>query len=215
MRQILTGLWSHRRAVLFYGGLLALGWLIGLAFQNVTFLEMRPMNEPMIHRIVMISLVAYVFTAAIPFVPGAEIGFGLLLMFGGAAAPIVYFGMVGALCLSFMVARIVPRDPLCRFFGWLGLGRVSRLIAELEQASKEDREDLIRSYFPARLTRRFVNHRYLLLAMAINVPGNSILGGGGGLAFLAGLSGLFGFWAFIATVAIAVAPIPLAFMLLA
>jgi hypothetical protein len=215
MRTVLNGLWRRRRAVLFYVVLLGAGWLIGLTFQNVTFLEMRPMNEPMIHRIVMISLVAFVFTAAIPFVPGAEIGFGLLLMFGGMAAPIVYFGMVGALCLSFVVARLVPRGPLCRFFTWLGLTRAASLVADLDEAAEQDREGLILSHFPAGLTRRFVDYRYVLLALAINLPGNSIVGGGGGLAFVAGLSGLFGFWAFLATVGIAVAPIPLAFLILA
>ena len=215
MRTVLSGLWRRRRAVFFYLLLLGTGWMIGLAFQNVTFLEMRPMNEPMIHRIVMISLVAYVLTAAIPFVPGAEIGFALLLMFGGMAAPIVYFGMVGALCLSFAVAKLVPRGPLCRFFAWLGLTRAARLVEELDEAASEDRERLILSHFPTGLTRRFVNHRYVLLALAINLPGNSFVGGGGGLAFVAGLSGLYPFGAFVVTAAIAVAPVPLTFLLLA
>lgn len=215
MRAILTGLWRRRRAIVFYLVLLAMGWMIGLAFQNVSFLETSLMNEPMIHRIVILALVAYVLTAAIPFVPGAEIGFGLLLMFGSAAAPIVYFGMVGALSLSFIVARIVPRGPLCRALAWIGLGRAAALVDDLDQVATEDREKLILSYFPAGLTRGLVNRRYLLLGLAINLPGNSILGGGGGLAFAAGLSGLYGVWAFIGTIAIAVAPIPLAFLILA
>jgi len=58
MRPFLTGLWQRRRAVLFYAVLLALGWMIGLGFQNVNFLETRDMNEPMIRRMVMMALVA-------------------------------------------------------------------------------------------------------------------------------------------------------------
>jgi len=215
MRPFLTGLWQRRRAVLFYAVLLALGWMIGLGFQNVNFLETRDMNEPMIRRMVMMALVAYVLTAAIPFVPGAEIGLGMLLMFGAQAAPVVYFGMVGALCLSFVIARAAPREPLCRLFAWLGLTRAAALVGDLDRVSADDRERLVLSRFSAGPARRLVNHRYILLALAINLPGNSILGGGGGLAFVSGLSGLYGFWAFLATVAMAVAPIPLAFFLLA
>jgi hypothetical protein len=44
----------------------------------------------------------------------------------------------------------------------------------------------------------------------INVPGNAVIGGGGGLAFAAGMSGVFSVPAFLLTVAIAVLPVPLA-----
>ena len=69
----------------------------------------------------MTSFVAFVILAAIPFIPGAEIGFALLLLFGGQVAPLVYLGMVGALILSFVVARMVPASVLARVLGWLGL----------------------------------------------------------------------------------------------
>lgn len=215
MSGVLTRLWRARRMALVYGVLLGIGWIIGLALQDAAFTELRPATDPMIGQFLVLAVLAYVVTAAIPFVPGAEIGIALLLMFGARAAPIVYFGMVGALCLSFAVARHVPREPLCRGLDRLGLTRAARLVAELEQAAEEDREELILSRLSAGVLRRVVTNRYLLLAIAINLPGNSLLGGGGGLAFAAGLSGLFGFWAFVGTVALAVAPIPLAFLVLA
>ncbi|NNL35816.1 MAG: hypothetical protein HKP35_08360 [Silicimonas sp.] len=56
-----------------------------------------------------------------------------------------------------------------------------------------------------------MRNRYLALAIAINVPGNSLVGGGGGLAFVAGASGLFSFPAFLLTIMLAVAPVPLFF----
>ena len=54
-----------------------------------------------------------------------------------------------------------------------------------------------------------LNHRYLTLAACLNLPGNSALGGGGGIAFLCGLSGQFHWRRFILTVILATAPIPL------
>jgi hypothetical protein len=58
--------------------------------------------------------------------------------------------------------------------------------------------------------QRLARHRYVALAVLINVPGNAVIGGGGGLAFAAGMSGVFSIPAFLITVAIAVLPVPLA-----
>ena len=54
-------------------------------------------------------------------------------------------------------------------------------------------------------------YRYLALALAINMPGNIVLGGGGGIAMMAGLSRMFDPLPFLLTVLIAVLPIPLIF----
>ncbi|MBV6657485.1 MAG: hypothetical protein KI785_06920 [Devosiaceae bacterium] len=56
--------------------------------------------------------------------------------------------------------------------------------------------------------------RYVGVAAAFNLPGNALVGGGGGLALLAGLSGAFSFTGFAVATLIAVAPLPLAFALL-
>ena len=54
-----------------------------------------------------------------------------------------------------------------------------------------------------------LNHRYLTLGACLNLPGNSVLGGGGGIAFICGLSGQFHWRRFILTIVLATAPIPL------
>ena len=58
-----------------------------------------------------------------------------------------------------------------------------------------------------------MRNRYVVLALLFNMPGNSVLGGGGGIAFIAGLSGRYRFWAYLLSVLIAVAPFPLLFLL--
>jgi hypothetical protein len=52
-------------------------------------------------------------------------------------------------------------------------------------------------------------HRYLALAICLNVPGNAVVGGGGGLALLCGLSRQFDGRRFALTIALAVSPLPL------
>lgn len=213
MRAVLTGLWAKRKAVAFYGLLLLGGWLLGDFLKDLTVPEMRPMNEPMIHRIVMTALVAFVVLAAIPFVPGAEIGFALLLLFGGQIAPLVYLGMVGALILSFVIARLVPSPVVAGALEWLGLERAAAFIAELDKAAPAARAEKLSMIVPLSLGRKLHRYRHLLLAVALNTPGNSLLGGGGGLAFIAGATRLYSFWPYVAVVVCAVAPVPLIFLL--
>lgn len=100
MRPLIMRLWVKRRIIAIYAVLLLCGWLIGGVLREITIPEMRAMNEPAIHSMVMGAFALYVILAAIPFVPGAEIGFTLLLIFGAQAAPLVYFGMVGSLVVS-------------------------------------------------------------------------------------------------------------------
>ena len=54
-----------------------------------------------------------------------------------------------------------------------------------------------------------MRHRYLAVAVALSIPGNSVIGGGGGISLVAGMSRLFGFSRFVLTLAVAVAPVPL------
>lgn len=214
MRPFLTRLWAARRAIGVYAFLLGAGAIAGEMLLDFAIPEMRPMNEPLIHRIVMGALLVFVLAAAIPFVPGAEIGFALLLIFGGKASPIVYAGMVCALLLSYCVGRFVPLPPLSSLARWLGLTRVAGFTGELADTPAEARGALVSSRLSGRFGRTVLRNRYVVLVVLLNTPGNSVLGGGGGLAFTAGVSGLYRFWPYLLCVLIAVAPIPLAFVLL-
>lgn len=214
MRALLSRLWAVRRAVALYCALLSAGWIAGEVLLGIAIPDLRPMNEPLIHRLVMGALIFFVLAAAIPFVPGAEIGFALLLIFAGQASPIVYAGMVGALLLSFTVASFVPLPVLARLANWLQLKRTSVFVNELATTPLQDRTNVVSGRLDSWFGRTMLNNRYVVLALLLNLPGNSVLGGGGGLAFLAGISGLYRFWAYLISVSIAVAPFPLIFLIL-
>ena len=213
MRSFLIRIWNARRAIAFYAVLLGVGWLIGKQLMHIAVPDMRPMNEPMIHRIVMIALVVFVFAAALPFVPGAEIGFALLLIFGGQASAIVYAGMVGALILSFTIARFVPLQVIVSAARFLRLEKFAHFLNDISNTPVEDRVQVLTNRFDRPLGMTLMRNRYVVLALLFNMPGNSVLGGGGGIAFIAGLSGLYRFWAYLLSVLIAVAPFPLLFLL--
>ena len=151
---------------------------------------------------------------AVPFVPGIEIGIALLLLRGAEMAPFVYLATLGGLLTAYLAGRLVPLPALQRLFEDLRLARAAALVTEVAPLSPTGRLELLRRRLPARLAPALLRWRYPLLALLINLPGNAVLGGGGGLCLVAGLSGLFRPGATVLTLALAVLPLPVGFWLL-
>ncbi len=172
-------------------------------------IEVRPSNEHMIHGIIIISLIVYTALIAIPFVPSVEVGWGLMLLLGADLAPLVYLFTVVGLSMSFMGGRLIPESRLQTFLENLSLTKASRLVEKLRTLDTEQRLSLLLSRAPARFTPNLLRHRYLAVAVALNIPGNTVIGGGGGISLVAGMSRLFGMCRFVLTLAVAVAPVPL------
>ena len=172
-------------------------------------IEVRPSNEDMIHGIIIISLIVYTVLIAIPFVPSVEVGWGLMLLLGADLAPLVYLFTVVGLSMSFMGGRLIPESRLQTFLEDLSLTKASRLVEKLRTLDTDQRLSLLLSHAPAKFTPNLLRHRYLAVAVALNIPGNTVIGGGGGISLVAGMSRLFGMCRFVLTLAVAVAPVPL------
>ena len=172
-------------------------------------IEVRPSNEHMIHGIIIISLIVYTALIAIPFVPSVEVGWGLMLLLGADLAPLVYLFTVVGLSMSFMGGRLIPESRLQTFLENLSLTKASRLVEKLRTLDTEQRLSLLLSRASAKFTPNLLRHRYLAVAVALNIPGNTVIGGGGGISLVAGMSRLFGLCRFVLTLAVAVAPVPL------
>ena len=171
--------------------------------------EITPVNEPVVHRIIITSMIAYTLLMAFPFVPGAEIGLAVMMILGPKIAPLVYLCTLFSLLLSFLVGRFIPDRFLIKFFYDLHLHKASALLAELEGLDVQKRFELLIERTPRKWVPFLLKHRYIALLAVINAPGNIVVGGGGGIAMLAGMSRLFTPWRFLLTIAIAVSPIPL------
>jgi hypothetical protein len=108
-----------RRAlfVLAYLALLGAGfWLSGALHEVVARAEAGPVATGLIAA----GFLAFILFSAIPFVPGAEIGLGLLMVMGAQGAVAVYAGMITALTLAFAAGRFVPVRWLTAAFGRWG-----------------------------------------------------------------------------------------------
>lgn len=192
---------------------IAATWAVHL-LRDALNLEIMPENEQAVHRAIMLGSVAYIGLLALPFVPGAEIGLAMLTAFGPAIAPLVYTATVAAMMLAFMIGRFLPIAALGQVFGALRMRRAADLIARAAPLSDEERLQLLLDGAPPRIIALALRRRYIALALAVNIPGNAIIGGGGGIMIMSGMSGLFAPLPTLLTIALAVSPVPLAILLL-
>ena len=136
-------------------------------------------------------LVSYALFISIPFVPGIEIALSLMIIKGPDAAIWVYIATVCGLYLSFLVGQFVSYEYLLKIFQDLRLKRASNLLISLQPLTGHQRLELIRGKAPKFIKPFIVEGRYLLMAAALNLPGNAIMGGGGGILMAAGLTRVF------------------------
>jgi len=175
--------------------------------------ELRPGNEDSVHRMIMMSAFIYGVLIAIPFVPGVEIGLGLIAMLGPPIVFLVYVTTVAGLTLSYAVGHLVPKKVLAGLLRNMRAHSASRLVQDIGHMTRPERLAFLVAKAPNRIVPFLLRNRYFALVIAINLPGNFLIGGGGGIAMMAGASGLFSFPGFVFAIALAVSPIPLSVVL--
>lgn len=173
-----------------------------------------PRMEPVMHRLILAVIICYIVILAIPFMPGVEIGLSLIAFLGPKIIFLVYVSTVFALVLAYAVGRFIPVRHCAWAFGFVGLARAKELMDRLAPLTAEKRLAYLSANAPQGILSFLLRHRFIALAAAINLPGNVLIGGGGGIAMLAGMSGLFPFPMYLLTIALAVAPVPLVISLI-
>jgi hypothetical protein len=159
--------------------------------------------------LLLVVVLVYAILIAIPFVPGIEIGVSLMMIRGAEIAPVVYLATILGLMTAFLAGRFMSYDWLYRIFSDLRLRRACRFLEGTKYLNRRQRLEVLREGMPIWLGKYAINFRYLTLGLLINLPGNSLIGGGGGICLMAGLSRLFTPWVVIVTIAVAVSPVPL------
>ena len=176
-------------------------------------MELRPSNEEFVHRTIIASSIIFSLLIAVPFVPGVELGLTLIGAFGPEIVFLVYISTLLGLSVSFIVGRLISLRALAKLFESLKLYKASKLLSTVDPLEIEDRLEYLFSMAPNRLVPFLIKHRYIALAIVVNIPGNIIIGGGGGISMIAGASRLFSLPGFFITIAIAVSPLPIAILI--
>lgn len=184
---------------------LLLNWLLDFSHRTQT--------RNVMFGVIFLMLLAYVILIAIPFVPGIEVGLSLIFMRGDDVVVFVYAATVLGLMLAFLAGRFTPYSYLRRVFLDLRLTKASDLLEIVQPLGREERLALLRERLPKILRPLLVDYRYLAVAVLVNIPGNALIGGGGGILMVAGLSRLFSITAMLITLMLAVSPVPLMVLL--
>lgn len=188
-----------------------LGAVVAVAFAALALLDwaLRAGGEDAGAGFLVVLLVVYATLIALPFMPGVEIGLALLAMEGAAIAPAVYGATAAGLMIAYLAGSHLPWGAVRRALLDVGWTRSARCVERFRKVDARRRLALLRRAVPKRIASLALRRRYLLLALLFNMPGNVVIGGGGGIAALAGLSGVFATAPMALTIALAVAPVPL------
>jgi hypothetical protein len=145
----------------------------------------------------------YMVLLALPFVPGVELGLLLMLIFGRSGIVVVYLATVAGLTLAYCLGRFAPATLYQKLRSRLAEQMPERLVGEQGPLGR------LKGLSRGRLGRWITASRALLLALLINLPGNAVIGGGGGISMIYGIGRLVTLRTFLLVVLLATAPVPL------
>ena len=176
-------------------------------------IQIWPEYMEILDRAILVAMVLYILLMSLPFLPGVEIGFMLMVMLGPKGVAIVYICTVLALMISFSVGRLIPLHHLVSLLEWLHFKRAASLLTSFSEVPPENRLGYLTDRVSVKVVPSILKHRYLTLALLLNLPGNALIGGGGGIGMMAGMSRLYSYPVCFLIVAAAVLPVPMFFIL--
>lgn len=158
--------------------------------------------------------IAYTVLLAIPGVPGLEVGLVMMVVFGELGIVAVWVCTILGLNTTFFFGRRIPREKLKR---WLTPKDVPEHELPSFAVGQADTFTLVLER--NKLGRKILKwtgppggwRRYALVGFLLNMPGNFIIGGGGGIALFCGTSDDIKWRPYLLTTALAAMPIPLMF----
>jgi len=93
---------------------------------------------------------------------------------------------------------------------FLRMRQAADLIARAATLPADQRVGMLLEEAPPNIVSLVLKRRYIALAIAVNIPGNAVIGGGGGIMMMAGLSGIFAPVPTLIAILIGVSPVPFA-----
>lgn len=145
----------------------------------------------------------------VPFVPSVEMGLLMMAVFGHMGALAAWLATIAGLSLAYAAGRYMPAGAVSRWLARQGLTTAANGEASPGPALEAMIAGSRLGRAGGRIGAYLLRHRYVLFAVLINLPGNSVLGGGGGIALVSGFARLYRWPWFVLTTALASLPIPL------
>lgn len=162
------------------GALAAMVWLVVFSDGKglvMTWLEAR--EYPVVWVVVITSAV-YAVALAVPFLPAVELGWMVMAAFGVLGIVSIWLATPVGLLIAFALGYWMRDWPL-----------LIRLREQFQRRVAEAGDRGLRNRALRYAGTRLAAHPYLTLAILVNLPGNWMIGGGGGIGMMAGASGLY------------------------
>lgn len=175
-------------------------------------IQVWPEHLEIVDRVVLAGVILYICLMALPFLPGVEIGLAFMMLLGPRGIVLIYVSTLIAFAIGFGLGRLFPTHLLASFLRWLQLARAEALLRGFDATAPERRLEFLAERASTRVASALLKRRYLLLALLLNLPGNTVIGGGGGIAMMAGMCRLYPFPKYLLLIAIAILPGPLLVM---
>ena len=176
-------------------------------------IQIWPEHMEIVDRAVLVGVILYIALMAAPFLPGIEMGLALMIMLGPKGVFVIYICTLVALTISFGLGRLFPTHLLVSLLQWLNLTRAAALLKSFDATPPENRLEFLAEKAPTQTIPALMKRRYLILAILFNLPGNALIGGGGGIAMMAGMSRLYSFPMYLLLISVAILPGPILVML--
>lgn len=197
---IILTLLAGLATALFIGGHSAFEWVKGVAEKART------------PETLTILCIVYAVLLAIPGVPGLEVGLVMMAVFAEVGILAAWLCTIVGLNLAFLGGRKIPRAKLEK---WLKPKDVPESELPAFAIGKGDTMTLV--FERNKLGRKILKwtgppggwRRYLLIGLLFNMPGNFIIGGGGGIGLFCGTSDDIKWRWYLLTTTLAAAVIPL------
>jgi hypothetical protein len=190
-------------------GFMLLLWVAGSWSSQYIHGQLWPLDTEQTQLFIGLLVLVYAVCMILPFMPAIELGLVLLAMLDIPGVLMLYLLTVVALMISYGVGKLIPIHVLKRLFDFLHFPKASELLCSAEVCDEKEQISRFIEHAPKRMIPFLLRHRYCVFAVAINTPGNMVIGGAGGIAMMSGLSRLFGFRQFALTILIAVSPLPI------
>lgn len=155
-----------------------------LVFSDGKGLVMGWLNERQypIFWIVMVTSAIYALALAVPFLPAVELGWMVMAAFGPLGIISIWLATPLGLLIAFSLGYWMRDWPV-----------LTRLRQRFQQqvGEAEEQKATLRTRLLLYAGHHMAAHPSITLAILINLPGNWIIGGGGGIGMVAGASGLY------------------------
>jgi len=130
--------------------------------------------------IIVVTAAVYALALAVPFLPAVELGWMVMAALGTPGILAIWGATPLGLLIAFLLGQNLRDWPL-----------LQHLQQRMDEVFQSATDNSLRSRLLRFAERYIAAHPYWVLVILVNLPGNWMIGGGGGIGLLAGASGLY------------------------